>query len=169
MAQARERLLLAEYIKAFYPNHRVKLGCPLGPVAESLIFEYGAAKAYKVARPMRPEVDALIWDDKRLILVEAKILRWVDGLSKLPLYSSMVPQTPELQEYISWPRVVRLVIPFVQENMAAVASSWGIEVVQFSIPEIDKYLTEELPYYQTAEYRQKRVELLAARKNLGLE
>ncbi len=117
MAQLRERLLLAEYIKAYYSGHRVKSGCPLGQVPESLIFEYGAAKAYKVARPMRPEVDALIWEDKRLILVEAKILRWVDGLSKLPVYSAMVPQTPELQEFVSWPRVLRLVIPFIQESM----------------------------------------------------
>ena len=162
-------MLLAEYIKAYYSGHRVKSGCPLGQVPESLVFEYGAAKAYKVARPMRPEVDALIWDDKRLILVETKILRWVDGLSKLPVYSAMVSQTPELQEFVSWPRVMRLVIPFVQESMVSMAQGLGIEIVQFSVPQIDKYLTEELPYYQTAEYRQKRMELLAARKNLGLE
>ncbi len=169
MAQARERLLLAEYLKAFYPNHRVKQGCPLGPIPESLKFEYGTAKAYRVARPMRPEVDALIYDGSRLILIEAKITRWVDGLSKLPMYAAMIGETEELKEYWGWPRIMRLVIPFVQENMQVTARALGVEIAQYSVPEIDKYLSEELPYYQTAEYRHKRADLLVARRNLGLE
>jgi hypothetical protein len=169
MGEQRERLLLTEYVKARYIQHKVTFNCPLGPVPDSLIFEYGAGKAYKVARSMRPEVDALVYDDGTLILIEAKIVRWVDGISKLPLYKLLLATTPEVQPYLSWRVEMELVIPFKQPTMVSVAHSIGVKIVEFSVPEIDKYVSETLPYYQTAEYRQKRKDLVATRKSLGLD
>jgi hypothetical protein len=169
MGEQRERLLLTRYIEARYRSNKVALNYPLGPVPDSLVFEYGAGKAYKVGRSMRPEIDALVYDEGTLILVEAKIVRWVDGVSKLPLYKALIASTPELQAYVSWRVEMELVIPFKQPTMVSVAHSMGVKIVEFSVPEIDKYVSETLPYYQTAEYRQKRRSLVETRKSLGLE
>lgn len=167
--QLRERLLLQRYIEYRYPQHHVKIGCPLGTVPESLIIEYGRTAALRVARKMRPEVDALVFDGKTLILVEAKIARWVDGLAKLPLYKAMLPDTPELEQYRSWPVKMRLVIPFTQANMELTAQRVGVELEQFSTPEIDEYLTNTLPFYHTAEYKRRRAQVLDTRTALGVE
>ena len=130
---------------------------------------YGAAKGARVYRPWRPEVDALVVLPKEVILIEAKIVRWVDGLAKLPLYKAMLPDTPELEQYRSWPVKMRLVIPFTQANMELTAQRVGVELEQFSTPEIDEYLTNTLPFYHTAEYKRRRAQVLDTRTALGVE
>lgn len=169
MSEQRERLLLSEYIRLKLPNSIVRQNCPLGIVPESLIIEYGRTAALRVARKMRPEVDALVIEPKRLILIEAKIIRWVDGISKLPLYRALIPDTPELEAYKDREVVCRLVIPFTQENMLSVAARMGVEVVEFSTPAIDEYVRTTLPKYQTAEYKRERAEILRQRDILGVK
>lgn len=168
MIQQRERLLLSRYLEKLAPTAIVKQNCPLGIVPESLIIEYGRTQALRVARKMRPEVDALVIEPKQLILIEAKVVRWVDGVSKLALYRALVPDTPELEPYKDRPVNLRLVIPFTQENMLSVARRMGIEVVEFTVPEITEYLTKVLPKYGTAEYKRSRTELLHTRELLGV-
>ncbi len=166
--QPRERLLMSRYIAERYPDKRVKLDCSLGPIPEPIILEYGLAKAFKVSRSMRPMVDAVIWDDTRLIIVEAKISRWLDGIAKLMLYSAVVHITPELEEYKSWPLVKRLVIPFVQDNMLAYAAMAAVEVEEYTTPEITDYINNDLAKYTTEAYRRKRAERRATLERLGL-
>ena len=169
MIVQRERALLAEYIRLKLPGVQVRQNCPLGIVPESLIVEYGRTAALRVARKMRPEVDALVITPDRLILIEAKILRWVDGLAHLVVYKALVPDTPELEEYAKRPVVMRMVIPFTQENMRSVAERMGVEIDEFTTPAIDQYLTQELPKYSTQEYKRKRAEVMRQREILGVQ
>ena len=46
------------YIKENYPDAEIRLRCPLGPIPDALKELYGPAKAARVYRPSRPEVDA---------------------------------------------------------------------------------------------------------------
>lgn len=169
MAIPRERQLLAAYLHDKYPHHRKQTNVPLGMPHPDLIAGFGLQTALKMGIKMRPNVDCIVWDKPDLVLIEAKVVRWVDGLAKLPLYNAMIPETPELEQYIDWPRRMVLVIPYTQENMLAVAKRLGIEVVEFSTKEIDDYVQKELPYYQTHDYKRKRAELLATQRALGVE
>ena len=169
MIQQRERALLTAYIESYLRGRQVRQNCPLGIVPESLIIEYGRSAALKVARKMRPEVDALVIAPDALILVEAKVVRWVDGLSKLVLYKALVPDTPELETYAKLPVVMRLVIPFTQDNMRSVAARMGVELVEFTTPAIDEYLNNELPKYNTQEYKRNRADVLKQREILGVK
>ena len=169
MSEQRERLLLSEYIKTLPGDLIVRQNCPLGIVPESLIVEYGRSAALRVARKMRPEVDALVITPARLILIEAKVTRWVDGVSKLALYKALIPDTPELESYQTRLVVMRLVIPFTQDNMLSVAARMGVEVVEFHTPAVDQYLNIELPKYSTAGYKRERAEVLRQRELLGVK
>jgi len=169
MIQQRERALLSAYIRLKLQSLQVRQNCPLGIVPESLIVEYGRTQALRVARKMRPEVDALVIYPDKLVLIEAKILRWVDGLSHLVVYKALIPDTPELETYAQRPVVMRMVIPFTQENMRSVADRMGVEIVEFTTPAIDEYLNTELPKYSTQEYKRKRAEVMRQREILGVE
>lgn len=169
MAEQRERLLVQRYIQARYPRNRVMFNAPLGSVHQSLIAEYGRLRALKVGLKTRPMIDAIVFDRKSLLLIEAKIVRWVDGLSKLPLYNAMIPDTPELEQYQEWERHMVLVIPFIQDNMLRIAKRLGVEVVEFTTSEIEDYLQNVLPKYQTAEYKRERAEKLELHRKLGVE
>ena len=168
MAKQRERKLIQDYILARYPGRRVIFGCPLGPVPERLIATWGPQKALRVGRGLRPEVDALVFEDSTLILVEAKIVKWMDGVSKLPVYKGLVPTTPELQQYRDWPVYMVLCIPWLTESIMASARSVGVSVDEFTTPDLELYV-QELHKYWTSEYRIAREEKRRARELLGLE
>ena len=169
MIQQRERLLLSEYIRLHLQGMIVRQNCPLGLVPESLVADFGPRAALRIARKMRPEVDALVIAPDKLILIEAKVIRWVDGLAKLPLYKALILDTPELVQYKDRPVVMRLIMPYVQENMLSVAARMGVEVVEFTTPEIDHYVQVEIPKYSTAEYKRNRAEVLRQREILGVQ
>lgn len=169
MIQQRERLLLSEYIRLHLQGMIVRQNCPLGLVPESLVADFGPRAALRIARKMRPEVDALVIAPDKLILIEAKVIRWVDGISKLPLYAALIPDTPELVQYKDRPVVMRLIMPYVQDNMLSVAKRMGVEVVEFTTPEVDQYVQVEIPKYSTAEYKRNRAEILRQREILGVQ
>jgi len=168
MGKPRERALIREYIAQRYPRSHVIFDCALGPVPEVLIAAWGARKALRVGRGLRPVVDALVITDGSLVLVEAKIIRWLDGISKLPVYSGLVPTTPELAEYRDRPRRMILCTPWAGESVLAAAAGVGVEVEEFSTPEVDDYV-RELDKYWSREYQAARADKKRARELLGLE
>jgi len=168
MGQQRERRLIAEYIAAKFPKDRVIFGCPLGPAPQKLVATLGPRKALRMARGLRPEVDALVVRDRRLIMVEAKIRAWVDGIAKLPLYKSLVPTTPELEHYHGYDVEMRLCFPWHSEIIEAAANNLGVVLDVFHKPWIDDYLTE-LGKYWSGEYITARAEKKRMREIFGLE
>jgi len=168
MGQQRERRLIAEYIVEKFPRATVIYGCPLGPVPERLIATLGPRKALRVARGVRPEVDALVVQDHKIVLVEAKILRWVDGIAKLPVYKSLIATTPELEQYQGYEVEMRLCFPWSSETIDEAAKNAGVVLDVFHQPWIDDYLTE-LGVYWSKEYIAKREEKKRMRGIFGLE
>lgn len=168
MGKPRERALIQDYIAQRYPNHHVIMGCPLGPVPESIIATWGRTKALRIARGMRPEVDALVFQDSKLIMIEAKIFKWVDGLAKLPMYKGLIPTTPELEQYKDLEVEMVLCTPWTSETIEAAAAAMGVRVDVYSTPDIDVFV-EETHKYWTKEYQSARDEKKRARSLLGLE
>lgn len=168
MGQLRERRLISEYIAEKFPKDRVIMGCPLGKPPERLVARLGMHKALRLTRGIRPEVDALVIQDHRLIMVEAKIRAWVDGIAKLPLYKSLVVTTPELEEYKNYPVEMRLCFPWYEETIETAAKNLNVILDVFHKPWIDEYL-DELGKYWSREYITARAEKKRMREILNVE
>ena len=159
---------VSEYVAEHYGQFPVKLRCPLGPIPEEMKKLYGAVKARRMYRPSRPEVDALVIMPGALLLIEAKIFKYMDGLSKLPIYKSLVPVTPELKQHRDIEVIMRLLIPHRIPWVETAGKRNDVEVVVWA-PDWLHEIWEERDKYWTAPKvfeREKRKETL---RRLGYE
>lgn len=156
------------YVSLAYPQEIVKLRCPLGPIPKELKKLLGKAKAIKTYRPWRPEVDAVIITKTNIVLIEAKIQKFMDGLSKLPVYESLVSTTPELQHYIDKPTKMILLMPARVEWVITASKKNNVQVVIES-PEFIQKAYEDRDKYWTKPHMKKREQRKATLKRLGYE
>ena len=156
------------YVKEHYPDAEVRLRCPLGPLPAELKQLHGPAKAARVYRPSRPEVDALIIMDDELILIEAKIQKYMDGLAKLPVYASLVPETDELSVFHDRPLTMHLLIPVLIPWVVAAAPRLDV-TVKTSAPDWLLPIWEERDKYWQPAARIKRADRRAFLKSMGYE
>lgn len=163
-----EARYVSEYVLQKYPNDMVKYRCPLGKVPESMIKELGIAKATGVFRPYRPECDALVITDTHVVVIEGKIFKVMDGLSKLPVYRSLIAETPELDLYKKFPTRAVLVTPKQPVWSAPFVQQQNIEVDIFLPEWLEEYYASQERYW-TAEERMKRIERREALKGIGFE
>jgi len=154
------------YIKEYYPKEEVRPRCPLGPIPKQLVNYYGPAKAAKVYRPSRPEVDALVIMPGALLLIEAKLYKYMDGLSKLPVYAALVPKTPELEVFRNRTVMMHLLIPKVIPWVIAAAPSLGVEV-RTAAPDWVLQIWEERDKYWTPSARLRRADRKKILEGLG--
>lgn len=154
------------YIKTYYPDEEARLRCPLGPIPEELKKLYGPAKAARVYRPSRPEVDACVVLPGAILLIEAKIQKYMDGLSKLPVYAALVPKTPEMMPLLPRPILKHLLIPVPIPWVVAAAPEMGVEVKTVA-PDWVIQIWEERDLYWTPESRMRRMERKELLKKLG--
>lgn len=163
-----ETRLVAEYLaEKVYPLP-YKQHVPLGPPIPGLVEEVGEEMAIRMSRPFRLEVDAAYWTNTRLVIVEAKIFRLLDGLAKLPIYKGEVPLSPDLREHRGKTVEMELVAPWSSEDTERRAAALGIRVVVFA-PEWVSQVVTDYHLYWTPEYRQAREEKLRLRQILGVE
>lgn len=157
---------MSSYIKEFYPDEEVRMRCPLGGIPDEMKALYGPAKAAKVYRPSRPEVDALVVLPGALLLIEAKIFKYMDGLAKLPVYKVLVPKSPELMVFRDRPVIMHLLLPKAIPWVVSAAPELGVEVKTWA-PEWVIRIWEERDKYWTPESRMKRAERKALLTKLG--
>jgi len=154
------------YIKNQYPDAEVRLRCPLGRIPVELKALHGPAKAARVYRPWRPEVDALVILPGALVLVEAKIQKYMDGLSKLPIYKALVPHTAELAVFSDRPVLMHLLLPVKIPWIMDIADDVGVEVYAVA-PEWVLQIWEDRDKYWQPDARMKRAERKALLEKLG--
>ena len=154
------------YIKENYPDAEIRLRCPLGPIPDALKEMYGPAKAARVYRPSRPEVDALVVLDDAILLVEAKILKYMDGLSKLPVYAALVKHTAELDVLMPRRIIMHLLLPRQIPWIRAVSEELGV-TVKVAAPQWVLDIHEERDKYWTPTARMRREDRKAILKGLG--
>jgi hypothetical protein len=97
-----EPRLVTEYVTATWPDATVLYDVQVGPVPTELAEKYGEAQAARIARTARPRADAIIVLPEEIILLEGKIMDVNQGLGMLYLYKLALPQTPELQQYLTF-------------------------------------------------------------------
>jgi hypothetical protein len=138
------------YAREHYPGAEIRLGVPLGPIPDESIRDYGILQAIRRYRPWRPEADLIAILPDQLVLLEAKVFKYMDGLSKLPIYKALIPTTPELRHVAAFPVTMKLLIPVTIPWVIAAAKEIGVEV-EVGAPdwimevwlERDKYWTKE--------------------------
>lgn len=159
---------VSEYIAKFYPKFEVRPRCPLGPIPENLVKLHGLSKATAVHRPWRPEVDALVLLPRHVLLIEAKIQKYMDGLSKLPVYRELIPVTPELQEYKDFAVMCHLLVPVVIPWIEEAAYRMKVDVKTWA-PDWLKEIWRERDTYWTPEAVMKREERKKTLDRLGYD
>lgn len=158
---------VSDYMATTYPRAEVRLRVPLGPIPKETQADYGLIKGLRVYRPWRPEVDAAARWTNKTILVEAKIFKYMDGLSKLPVYKSLLSETPELTH---WPTdvIMELLIPEKITWVERAALNMGVKVVSSFVPEYIKRAWEERDKYWTKEAIEEREERKRKLQELGM-
>jgi hypothetical protein len=141
---------VSEYVANNYAGFPAGFRVPLGPIPGGLEESLGEAKALAVFRPWRPEVDAIVTLPRFLVLIEAKIFKTMDGLSKLPVYKSLVPTTPELQPHKDKEILMELLVVKPLPWVEAAAAQNGVKLVAWAPPWVieafegqDKYWTRD--------------------------
>jgi len=159
---------VSEYVVNNYPKNLVKLRCPLGTAPDSFIKEMGLNKALRTYRPSRPEVDACIITNKNIVVIEGKIMKVMDGISKLIVYRDLVESTPELVAYKSLPVLALLITPKPPLWTKTIAEKHNIKIEIYK-PDwiVDYYEKQEM--YWSAEERLKRAGRKSKLKQLGYE
>jgi hypothetical protein len=160
--------MLSEYLLATYSQFPTSQNVPLGAVSEALMAQAGYKQALGLSRPYRPWADALVILPRHLLLIEAKVWNVVAGLAKLPLYKSLIPNTPELKQYMPRDILMELVVGWTNTNLETMAQAAGVSVKVYS-PAWLQDIVSKMHNYWTADYRAERARKLDMRQQLGLE
>lgn len=150
----RERRLAAEYAEEKFGRRGIQyvLGQPLGPIPTDVVKVWGPEKAKAIFRPWRPEVDIAAFPQDRLVLAECKIFKILDGFSKLLQYRLLVPQTPELRQFLNLPVEARMVVPWLPDWLPERAAAENVIVDIYKPEWIDEYVAD-MHRYWTKEYK----------------
>jgi hypothetical protein len=160
--------MISEYLHDNYPKYPFILNIPLGKVDEALQREVGYKQALGITRPFRPVADAVVIFPKYILLVEAKVWNIINGLAKLPLYKSLVPFTPELQQYQDREIIMELVVGWTNSNLEIMARDLGVKIKEYSPPWLQE-VVDSMQKYWTREYREDRQAKLRLREALDIE
>lgn len=162
-----ETKMIADYLLTNYAEFPYILNVPLGTLNQELEREVGYTKAQKMLRPYRPAVDGIVVLPRYILLVEAKVWNVINGLSKLPFYKSLVPITPELQQYMPRDVIMQLVVGWSNPNLERMAHDADIQLKIFC-PDYVKQAVDDMHKYWTSEYRRVREERLKMREYFGI-
>ena len=146
-----EARYVSEYCLLKYPDDTIKLRVPLGTAPESIIKEMGLARTLRQFRPYRPEADALVIRSDSLVLIEGKIIKVLDGLSKLIVYRDLLKYTPELEPFKDFPITAILVTPKPPLWFLKVATDFDIAYDIYAPDWLTEYYNKQDTYFTKAE------------------
>jgi hypothetical protein len=140
-----ETRLLAEYLAARWPGHRVQQRVRVGRLHPSLEIPGLSPEEQQALGCWRRWVDAIVWDPPRVILMEAAVKPDPGDVSQLELYLHLFPTTPEFQEWAAAPLVGVLVYAVDDPTIHRLARGRGLLVDVFSPSWIVGYLQSLAP------------------------
>lgn len=163
-----ESRMISQYLKEFYSEFSPTTNVALGVIPVHLIQREGYQRAVKMYDPYRPRVDGVVVLPRYILIIEAKVWNVINGLSKLPLYKSLVPVTPEFAQYMPREVLMQLVVGWENPNLLRMAHEIGVEVKLFC-PEWLEGIKDEMHKYWTRDYRLAREQKLRMREYFGIE
>jgi len=109
-----EIMMISEWVARTFPDVRWQTNVRLGPAAPRNAHGQYTREELTLLGVWRRRIDAIVFLDDRLVLVEAVLRSNPGKLSILELYARLVPQTPELSEFSALP--VQKVLLYVVED-----------------------------------------------------
>jgi len=161
-----EARFVSEWVLLNYPHDTVKYRCPLGSAPKDWLKRLGAEKALRSYRPFRHEVDAMIICKEKIVLIEGKILRVLDGAAKLIIYRDLVSVTPEVEYLKNLPVEAIVLTPQPPTWAEMVTKKYDIKFVVWKPDWLVEYW-EWMNKYWTADERAERERRKNVLKKVG--
>jgi len=126
-----EIMMISEWVSKTFPDARYSTNFRLGPIQPRAADGTYNVDELKLLGVWRRRIDALVYLEDRLLLVEAVLRADPGKLAVLELYEKLVPQTPELADFSQLP--VQKVLLFCIEDpiITILAKDKGILAIQY--------------------------------------
>lgn len=138
--QPREQRMVSEWLAKNYGQYSYRTRVRLGSIHPTLHPERLSAEERNLVGLWRRWADAVVFLPDRLLLIEAKIRPEPGVISQLDLYSSLLPQTPELAEWQHLPIEKVLLYAIDDPALIALARQHGIRCIMYQPEWLDDYL-----------------------------
>jgi len=148
--QPRELLLVTEYLQKNYSKYPYQTRVRLGSTPERFKGMYTSQAQERAVGVWRRWADAIVFKPGEIIIIEAAIRVDPGDISKLKLYKSLFPHTPEFEPYANLPISLELVTGIPDEVVAHLAKQEGIRVVEFKPDWLEEYLSILYPHERQA-------------------
>ena len=102
----------------------------------------------------------------KLLLIEAKIFKTMDGLAKLPVYAGLIKTTPELKDHAAKPVEMQPLVVRALPWVTQAAANTGVKVIEWA-PQWIQTIWEERDQYWAPENVAKRDQRKAKLQELG--
>jgi hypothetical protein len=144
--------MVSEYIAKNYSHGKAMTRVRLGALHPTLLMEGLDAAETAMMGIWRRWADAIVILPSKLILIEGAILADPGDISKLIIYKSLIPHTPELSDYLKLDIEMQLVYSIEDPLIVITARQVGIRTVMFQPDWI-------LDYIKELQYRKQRPSL----------
>jgi hypothetical protein len=142
--------MIGEWVSRTFPDARWQTNVRLGKIQPRNSDGRFTADEVKMLGLWRRRIDAIVFLDDRLLLVEAIMRAQPGKIAVLKLYEKLVPQTPELAEYHHLPVQKILLYAIEDPVLNVVAREEGILPIRFVPSFFDEWLRTRLPRHQRA-------------------
>lgn len=139
--QQRETRLVADFVAEFYPNGRAIFNLRVGGINPVITDQDLTEGELALIGAHRRYADAVIIQERELILIEGYILPTLGKVSQILGYRALLPFTPELDSFASLPITAIIVGPIEDQFMARLAREQGILVRVYRPPWVEEFLT----------------------------
>lgn len=138
--QPRERRLVSEFCREFYPDDEIRFHVRLGSIPRRFKGKYLSEAEERLIGVWRRWADAVVFRPDRLVLIEAKIVPKPGVISQMEVYEELIPKTPEFAEHVHKP-IEKLLLCAVEDPVVTrKARERDIRVVIFHPLWVDDYL-----------------------------
>jgi len=143
--QPREMRMVAEYLQLNYAQYLCRQRVRLGSIPDKLRGRLLGKGEEHMAGVWRRWADAVVVKPDEIIIIEAGIKPDPGDISKLKLYRSLLPHTPEFEAFANLPIQLELVWALVDVFLEQIARYDGIRVVYYKPDWIGDYLSIVYP------------------------
>ncbi len=138
--QQRETRLVADFVSAFYPDDRAVFNLRVGGINPVITDQDLTEGELTLIGAHRRYADAVIIQERELVLIEGMILPTLGKVSQILGYRALLPFTPELGDHASKPVTAIIVGPIEDQFLARLARQQGVLVRVYRPPWIEEFL-----------------------------
>jgi len=140
-----EAMMIGEWLAITFPDAPWESNVRLGTATPRLPDGHYTEEDLRYLGVWRRRIDAVVYLEDRLLLVEAAMRADPGKLAKLKLYERLIPQTPELAEWRRYPIQKVLLYTIEDPVLVTLAREEGILPIQFVPSFFDEWFASLRP------------------------